>query len=274
VQTRHALAWNRLEDWAILEADTGATAPLPLARPGGVAVGDRLIAFNVESERVRVIGSVDAAGREDRQPFGARLLFNPPLSLQAAGSPLLNVYGEVVAIAGGSLLPGFRPSLDQAFSRFTANNAATPIHLLPQNADGAAGAVFERLFERGEFTAPVEFEPNLLVAGTSREPAGSLRTGVPREQSDFRQSDASVTVFAIWMEREKRKGPLAVTASLHDLDNRSRAAAKPVKLKLSSRESVRTLFSFTPAALPAGQYRVDVELNGKPVWRTKIQISE
>jgi hypothetical protein len=62
VQTDELLAWSRNGDWAVIHTDTGATPPLALADPKSVAVGDRLIVFNVEAGS-RVIGGIDIGGR-------------------------------------------------------------------------------------------------------------------------------------------------------------------------------------------------------------------
>jgi hypothetical protein len=96
-----------------------------------VAVGDRLIVFNAEAN-ARVIGGVDIAGKRTVKGFGDRIQISPPVAAEAAGGPLLDLSGRVVAILGGSLTPGARfegramnlsPAL---FNTFSAENAATP----------------------------------------------------------------------------------------------------------------------------------------------------
>jgi S1-C subfamily serine protease len=125
------LGCSRSGDWAVLKADTGSTPVIARGNPQDVTVGERLIVFNVEAN-ARVIGGVDIAGKRSVAGFGARIQISPPVAAEAVGGPLLDLYGHVVAILGGSLTPGARfegraMNLSAAlFNSYSAENAATP----------------------------------------------------------------------------------------------------------------------------------------------------
>lgn len=58
IRTGELAACSRTGDWAVLQVDTSGVPALEAGDPKGVAVGERLIAFNVESGG-RIIGGVD-----------------------------------------------------------------------------------------------------------------------------------------------------------------------------------------------------------------------
>jgi len=271
------LAWNRLQDWAVIKADTAAVAALPVARSEPVPIGDRLIAFHVEGQNVRVIGGVDVTARYNPAPFGERLRVDPTPAAQATGGPLLNGFGDVAAVIGGSVLPGLRPAPGLQTSswpptRYQVNDAAIPIRLVPDLADASAGTSLQSIAARGEFTAFLESDVNLTNAGTTREMSKDTKS--TEYVHEFRPSDATVAVFSIWQERLKRKGPQEVLVKVYDLENRERVRVKPVKLKMAPHSLVQITTAFSPSGLPAGLYRVDLLNNGTPVWRTTIVITE
>jgi S1-C subfamily serine protease len=107
VETDTLAACSRTGDWALIEADTLAIAALPPGDPKLVTVGERLIAFNVENG-ARAIGGVDISGRRSVPGFGERIQISSALASEAAGGPLLDLWGRAVGILGGSIVPGAR----------------------------------------------------------------------------------------------------------------------------------------------------------------------
>jgi len=63
--------------------------------------------FNVEGG-ARIIGGVDISGRRNLESLGERIQFSPGISVEAAGGPLPDAAGKVVAVLGGSAVPGSR----------------------------------------------------------------------------------------------------------------------------------------------------------------------
>jgi hypothetical protein len=270
------LAFSRVADWALLAVDTGSLPAIAHGKPQDVAVGERLIVFNVEAN-ARVIGGVDIAGRRTIKEFGERIQISPPLVLEAAGGPLLDLFGRVVAIVGGSLTPGSRfgaravnlsPSL---YTSFNGANAATPI--LPV-FDILAGdsKTLEALTKDGSLTVPIVAIPELGYGGTSAELQKHFTDPMPKEVTDFSTRDPQICVTTLWLRRAKRsKGQ--VSATIYDVMNHPRVKVEPKKVTMFE-SPVRVSFTFAPASLPPGLYRIDVNWDDQPVWRTFVRITD
>ncbi len=278
IESSDLLAWNRLQDWAVIKADTAAVAVLPVARSETVPIGDRLIAFNVEGQDVRVIGGVDVTARYSPPPFGERLRVDPTPSAHATGGPLFNGFGDLVAMIGGSVLPGLRPApgvqtTSWPPTRYKVNDAAIPIRLVPELEETTAATQLQSIAARGEFTALLETDLNLTDAGTTKEVSKDW-TKIVEYVQEFRRSDTTIAIFSIWQERMKRKGPQEVSVKVYDVENRERVNSKPVKLRMAANAPIQITTAFAPSVLAAGLYRVDLLNNGTPVWRTTIVITE
>ena len=62
-----------------------------------------------------------------------------------------------------------------------------------------------------------------------------------------------------------------MSAKVHDQQNRLRITVEPRKLSLSDAPT-RSAFTFSPAGLNAGIYRIDLIWDDRPVWRTFIRV--
>jgi hypothetical protein len=62
-------SWNRLQDWAVLKADTAGAPALRAGEPSKLAVAERLLVFNVEGDKVRAFGGIDLSGRRIEPGF-------------------------------------------------------------------------------------------------------------------------------------------------------------------------------------------------------------
>ena len=268
-------AWSRTGDWAILTVPTAGMKALEQGRPDAVAVGERLIVFSYEGN-ARTIGGVDIAGRSNVPGFGGRIQIPPAVATEAVGGPLLDVFGHVVGVLGGSLNPGARyagratsisPSLWIAFH---AASAATPISELTIPA-GNESKPFEELAAQGVLTVPLapmaEFQYGGVTNDMPKGPSNSLYKDVP----DFSTHDQQIFVYTLWV----RKGKLSkgeVSAKVYDAANRVKVEVAPKKVGLAE-APLRVAFGFSPAQLLAGVYRVDVLWEGQPAWRTFVRIT-
>jgi len=276
VPVTSVLDCSRSGDWALLKVDTGSITAIPRGKPEDVAVGDRLIVFNVEAN-ARVIGGVDIAGKRTVKAFGERIQLSPPVASEAAGGPLLDVFGRVVAILGGSLTPGARvggrainlsPAL---FNSFSAENAATPIPAVFDKVQGD-GKTLADLSKEGILTVPLAPMPEFMYGGTSADLPKRASDPLPREVSDFSSHDPQICVSTLWMRRAKlSKGQ--VSANVYDVLNHLRVKVEPKKVTLVE-APLRTAFTFAPSSLQPGVYRIDVNWDDQPVWRTFVHITD
>lgn len=279
VLVNELLAWNRYQDWAVLAADTGQRQPLAFGSPDELPVGDRAVIFNVESGMARAIGGVDIAGRSQDPEFGPRILLSPPPTAESAGGPVLNVFGEVVALLGGSLAPGSRSRGTTVVSaglwlRMSKTNLALPVTAIKLPAADATPVGFSTLLERGILVPPLGFSENLIFGGTTNF-IPKYDRGIPslNTVAEFSRSEAGVIIYTVWQKKDKNADRL-VAYHVYDLQNRERVKSPAKKVGWTPSVPVLSSVRFAPAALGPGIYRVDVLLGEQPVWRTYFRILE
>jgi len=273
---KELLAWSRSGDWAVLAVATGSASALEIGKSKDIQVGERLIVFNVEGSG-RVIGGIDIAGRQNLSGFGERIQLSPALTAEAAGGPLLDLYGRVVGIIGGSTVPGARfnrrdmsvsPSL---WNSLTVQNKATPLTALNFSSEHRP-SLLSALLSTGELTAPIHPMPEFLYGGTALAIAKDLAQPASQEVSEFSRKDPQVWVYTMWAQKGKvSKG--MISARVYDEQNRLRVTVPPKKVSLYSTPT-RSAFSFVPATLNPGVYRIDLIWDNRPAWRTFIRITD
>ena len=269
-------ATNRLQDWAVLKADTTSVASLRLGDASKLAVAERLLVFNVEGNLTRAFGGVDLTGRRTVPAFGDRMQLTPAVSAEGAGGPLLNSAGEVVGVLGGSTFPGARfgrrdlsvsPTL---YLMMVVNNAATPIDLV--RVEGAVPATLKTLRESGILSTALAPMPSFLYGATSLAFKGQ-RDSLPQGVSEFSKKDTEIWVYSMW-QRKDRVSKGMVSAEVYDAANRVRVRVTPKKISIPAEAPLRYGFAFSPQNLVSGPYRVDVCFDGRPIWRTFLTITD
>jgi len=262
-------AWNRRQDWVVLKADidgqplTRATTP--------PAVTDRCLFLDAAAENNRVLTETFLIGTRDLGAAGERLNIGDTFDRRTIGSPLVNDYGEVIGIIGGSLIGGAFPgdliyaSRNASLGAVSRGGLAIPINLV--NDSAASPATIEQLRTTGQFMTPLITQSIL---------SGSLARGLNRkadpprvidERYEFSHGDQQMVAFVSWLPEEKRKGIPALR--LFDLDNRMifEDAGKK-KITVNTNKLSYTAWELNIATLPPGIYRVDVLLDTDTVWRT------
>ncbi len=277
VGASEVIAWNRREDWVILRFEAGQTLPIPTASGDAAAVGDRVYVLDVPAEGSRVLIEASIIGKQLLGNAGERLNIGDNLNRRSLGSPLLNEYGEVIGLIGGSLIPGSAFVEDLVFSvRSLAGTSrgtlAVPIALLSQTNAASSPTTLENLAKSGQFMAPLIGNENVLSGTLSRNL--NRKTDPPQtieERSEFSRQDARAMVLVTWLPKEKRKG--IPSLQLYDLDNRllSESPGKK-KISVSPQKLSYSAWEVPLGNLPAGIYRLDVSLNSDTVWRTFFRI--
>lgn len=271
-------AWNRRQDWVILKLPVDSNAILsPATTPLGIT--DHCFFLDAAAENNRVLTETVLIGKQNLGPAGERLNIGDVFDRRAVGSPLLNDYGEVTGILGGSLLAGafagdssVYASRNASLDAVSRGALAVPITLVNESA-GSASTI-------SQLSATNQFMPALLA--TQNVLSGSLSRGLNRkaeppraieERYEFARGDGKVTVLLSWLPDEKRKG--LPSLRMFDLDNRlifegvgkKKITVLPNKLSYSAWE-------VDIATLPPGIYRVDVLLDTDTVWRTFFRMIE
>lgn len=278
IPTDEVLAYSRLQDWAILKADTATVPALLRASNKPVPVGERYIVFNVENETARVIGGVDITGKTSLADFGDRIQLMPAPSREAIGGPLLNPMGEVAGIVGGSLIPGTRfgrylTSVSPAlWARLNTDVAATPITALPDSVPTASVKLSD-LLARGALTPPLTPTPSLVYGGSARSVSQVRNDASTNDASEFSRHDHLVWIYTLWQKKEKT-GKGITSAKIYDSQNRLIVNVATRKISIPDGPPLRVAFNFVIDSFRPGVYRVDVLWNGDAAWRTFFRITE
>jgi len=271
--TDEILACNRLEDWALVKTETRDVPPFLIGKSGPVVVGQQSIIFSIGSGGSRTMGVTDITGRGKVTGFGERIHINPPPDPMAIGGPLLDSNGAAIGVVGGSLVPG----MWMDHRKFALNLAllgprsslisVTPIEAVNFQMQSQA-ATLQNLLEGGVLTPPLSTAP-VFDSGTVIDKIASDLSYTSKAQ--FSRKSPEIIVFVVWKGNESlNKG--AVSMNVYDAGNRIRIRTAPQTLQVPPQVLVQSQFSFKPANLETGIYRVDLSWNGTPIWRSGISI--
>jgi hypothetical protein len=278
IKTDQVAACSRLQNWALIKADSAKIPAIKAGDSNAVKVGEGLTIFNVGPNHARQFGKVDVTGRQPAGNSGARILFSADVSPESSGGPLLDVDGHVVGILGVSPTPGARlhhkntTSNAGLFDNLNFLSGAVPLSALTPGLPDSSQSLAE-LMDNKTLTRPL-FPSLSFLWGTTSAGQVSKKTagqGAPT-LSEFR-ANQSVTVETMWQKREKSsKGLLA--GEVFDASNHLRVNIAPKKISLVEQTPSKFLFSFPIANLEPGTYRVDVLWNDAAVWRTFFTVVE
>jgi hypothetical protein len=269
---------NRLEDWALIRADTLEVPALSRDDSKASYIGERLTVFNVETGLVRAIGGVDVTGRQKETLFGERIQISPSTSSESVGGPLLTPSGKVTGILGGSLLPCSRVHSDGILrintAAWTNSNrvSVTPLALVSETS-AETPVSLGTMTDSSVLCAPITTFASFAYGGTTIRLPSDPSAPAPRDVTDFTQKDAAVMVYTFWQKKDKNaKG--AIGAKVYDIQNRLLLTVPPKKATIPQEAPMRSAFSFPPSSLTKGAYRVDVLWRDQVVWRTFFRIVE
>lgn len=266
---------NRLEDWALIQADTLEVPALKRDDSKASYIGERLTVFNVEGGRVRAIGGVDVTGRQKEALFGERIQISPSTSAESIGGPLLGPFGKVAGLLGGSLLPGSRVNRDGIAVSTTVwmslnRVSVTPVALIAE-AGSEIPVSLKTLANSGAFAAPIIPYASFLYGGTTTSLPSDPSAPARRDVNDFSKRDAAIWVYTLWQKKDKN-GKGAIGAKVYDFQNHMLLTVPPKKTTIPQEAPLRSAFSFAPASLTPGVYRVDVLWQDQVVWRTFFRV--
>ena len=276
------VAFDRAGDWALVAATTLGLAPLgrPARREAGV--GTTLYGLNVTPTGERTFVDAAIGGTSTRPTLGERLLLSVPVGWRSAGTPVIDAYGEAVAVAGAVWEPG------TAFHDEDGGRAVAPASALPLQLGGSALAVpIERIVDDGkpprELTALAAEVPFTPMFGPSRGDvlrgmtSQSMKRGTPfwepiDPRTSFSKARGTFALVIDLMPRTKMKSvPVGVT--VFTVAGRTLATIKPASVKGDANRPLGLGWTMDANALQPGVYRLDVGPPGDLMWRTFIEIT-
>lgn len=261
------IAWDRSAGWAALAVATSAPRDPPSPAPS-LQVGDRCSFLDLQDDGSRVLIDASVVG----EMKNGRLNLAPAGSESSAGAPVLNEYGEVVGMIGGSGILGASVLDVSSLGGFAMRGAgAIPLKAV-RVPDAGTPTPLGDLEARGEFVRPVARTPHIVTGVFGR---AVENRGIPMaidQRFQFTRADGEAIAFVTWSPR--RKEDAAVKFQLFDESGRPLRESPPAKVRLRPGETFVQSWKVKVGALPPGIYRVDVLLADDPVLRLFLRVVE
>jgi hypothetical protein len=279
LETQEALSWDKWQDWAFIKVDSGRKQSIRLSSSAESLVGSRVYALAVSASGARVIVRCDIVGKGRFPRNGERINLNCTHP-DVIGSPLLDEYGDVIGIVGGSMIPGWAstkvlPGVYFSGSRLANANpglVAVPIKSPSKPSAGHPATNLQQLASDATFTPVLTRFENIQYGTLAKRVETKPVPRAMEETYEFRSTDP-LTVFIDWQPKEKIKG--AATLRIYDLAGRLLIESKPAKLdvKPGPNSSYRWWKADISSLKPA-IYRVDVLIDSSPIWRAFFKVND
>lgn len=270
-------AWNRWQDWAVLKMDAGSTPMLPLAASKSWAVGDRVYYLDVKTEDNRTIVDANITGASKTAESGERLNLSFYYREASIGSPVVNEYGDVIAMLGGLPFPGAwwkDATRDLRTYNYGSGGTAVPIELVTANQFTSQPATLEAMLTGGQFLPLFPDHRDISRAGIYRYLDNRV-AGQPyglEDKFEYSRKDREAFVYVMWQPSIKRKGQIYFR--VFGLDNKMLSQSKPGKITLNPGEVSYSTWQLNISTWPLGIYRLDVMLDQDTMWRGFLRIVE
>jgi S1-C subfamily serine protease len=132
-EVKDVAAWNRRQDWALLDVANLEVPPIAAASSSSAVVGDRCYFLEVSAPGSPTIVTTSVTGKNTIPEAGARINLATGPSNAGLGGALLDEYGELIGVTGGTLVPG-------ASTLESARSGVPATRLLPSGIAGSAMA--------------------------------------------------------------------------------------------------------------------------------------
>jgi hypothetical protein len=278
LETQEALRWDKWQDWAFLKIDSGQKRFIKVSS-ADPPVGSRTYALAASAGGARVIVRCDIVGKSNFPRNGDRINLNCTHP-DVIGSPLLDEYGDLIGVVGGSMLPGWASTKNLAgvywsgSQLFNANPGlvAVPINSSLAPSAGQAPTNLQQLASDGTFTPILRRYENIRYGTLAKRLETKPQPRALEETYEFRPADPMV-VFIEWRPNERIKGSAMLRIS--DLAGRVLIEGKPSKLDVKpGLNSSYSWWKGDVTSLKPAIYRVDVLVDSNPIWRAFFKIRD
>ncbi len=281
--TNQVLTWNRRQDWAILKIDAPKAEALERAPLKSWKVGDDGYLFGSPNENSRTIENVGITGIEESPDAGERVNTSWYDGNRTIGSPLLDSYGRVVGVLGGTLVPGIETLRGETTGNFAFVGQAmdsllaplvVPISLIPQDVSAKPPSTLDQLEAWSQFVKPLPRNSQVMTGTLCRglNRIGDVAITPVNSTTQFSRVRDTLTVVITWAPDKKAK--TTVQLRVFDLDNHVVEQSRPAKLELHPHITAYTGIKLPIAALKPGIYRADLVLGDDPEWRAFFKVTE
>lgn len=277
------LSWNRWQDWAILKVDAAKEQPLERAQPNSWKVGDHCYLFDSPNETSWTIQNVGITGIQELPQGGQRLNTSWFGGSRTIGSPLLDAYGRVIGVFGGSLVPGIESVGREGTRAFMSAGQipenlsgplVVPISLIPEQLGSQQATTLSGLAAQGQFIKPVVTDTQVVLGTLCKDYQNlhSLMISALGQTTEFSRSHDSLAVVITWAPNRKIKS--TVQLQIYNLENRVIEQSRPGKIDLQRQVTAYTGMKLPLASLQPGIYRVDLLVGDDPQWRAFFRVKE
>lgn len=261
-----AVAWNRRQDWAVLEAPGVNDVELSVAASGSVKIGDRCFSIEGSPSAGGVLVELNVLGQRPGPQGGWLASFLNGVG--TPGAPVVNEFGDLLGIVGTT--PGTtRMGVPLRSGSDLKGVPIVPFTLFRLNPDAPSTPLAD-LRSRGELIPALAGEQNVLSGGFAREIVRANSVAPSDQRDEFSAGEKTMVVFITWDPVERLKG--LATLRLFDLDNHPVMEAPPMKVSLSKGNLSLSSWQLPISSL-SGAYRADVLLDSRPVWRGFFHIT-
>jgi S1-C subfamily serine protease len=281
VVTDQVLAWNRKQNWAVLHAP-GVAGQALQRRKTEWSVGERCFGLDTAVGGNRVIAEASVIGRQSLPVGGERISVGLLLGRASSGGPILDEYGDVLALVGPSVVPGTVSLSGTRFEYSTygakvgeiiRGSLAVPVSLVPAVPAQTAPTAFDELHRRGEFISPLTASGHVFygVLGARLIQRGSFPEAED-QKFEYTRREGQVAILVSWQPKSKMKS--TTTIRLYDTDNHALAETRPSKINLDPERMAYTTWEMSIRDLSPGIYRLDLLLGDEPAWRAFFRVTE
>jgi hypothetical protein len=273
-------AWNRQQDWVVLATDSKADSSLTFAEAKSWKIGDPCYWLEVRSDGSRTLSNGEVVGLVSRAPWSDRIDFSGAYDSLGMGGPLLNDRGEVIGILGGVLPDTYlqtaapQAQSDSELVFYRIGGIAVAGNLLPQSLPSTPSTLKD-LWDKGQMTAPLIAARYIMYGMITQggQPVQKKPSSADREDKFlFQRSDNSAGVFVHFANTMTLKSVAAM--KVYDLDNHPVVASAPQKITVNPGQHTECNWQIPISKLPAGIYRVDVELTEGVAWREYFKVTD
>ncbi len=271
-------AWDRRQDWAILATNSKTNAPLKLAEPKTWKIGDPCYWLDVKTDGSRILSDGQIVGLKSPSLWGDRIDFSGVYDSVGMGGALLNDRGDVIGILGGALpesfLNTYAPQLqsDSELVFYDVGGIAVATNLLPQSLPSSPASL-QDLWAKGEMTPPL-INSHYVLYGMLTQASKTSDKKAPAVDRDnkyrFQRSDATASAFVHFANTTSFKS--IVIVKVYDMDNHLVVSSGLEKVSVNRGEHAEHLWQIPIAKLPAGIYRVDIEVADGVAWRQYFKL--
>jgi hypothetical protein len=265
-------AWDRHEGWAVLRVPGHGLSAFPAPPQGVVPIGRCVFTLSMLADGGQVIGQAQVAGRRDVSSGRSLLRLSDTF---AGGSPVLDGQCRLLGVVVADSVPSWPgPPLDGLHHQAgPVDGAAVVPYELLLPARGASPVTLADMMNQGIFMRPLSAERRLVVSGVFAARLARVNAVMwPVDQAwAFSRSTGSVVAYVQWDSTQQRD---AMTSfEVFDLENQVVGRSGSAELKLRPGRPMYSSWTFSIQTLPPGTYRVDLLLDGSPVWRAYLEIT-